>query len=151
VEFYISHAQLLRPPFPSFDFTSQQDPIKFIKHHPQRNPTTHLGHQATLTQLPPLFKSQIHSANVDNLPHSTLKFLSNNPHCKSPCLPSWRKFLMLSTTLLPLLATQPFPTSLQTLPLATRMLLTMMQSWPAPQRAADSTSETSRTRRPRGS
>jgi hypothetical protein len=148
VEFYISHAQLL-PPFSSSDFTSQQDPIKFIKHHPQLNQTSHLGHQATLTQLPHLFKSQI-TQRTSTISHP-FKFLSNNPHRKSPCLPSWRKFLTPSTTLPPLLATPPFPTSLQTLPPATRMLLTMMQSWPAPQKAADSTSETSRTRRPRGS
>jgi len=71
VEFYISQMRDL-PPFSFPDFTQPQDQIKFIKHHPQSTQTSHLGHQATLTQLPHLFKSQ-HTQRTSTIsyPHSS--------------------------------------------------------------------------------
>merc|ERR1711977_151540 len=137
--------------------TSQQDPITV---HQTPNPpnnlqTRLLGHLATLLQLPHLFKSQSTLSERRQSNHLNHKFSSSvNPTPpQSPCLPSWRKFLTPSTTLLPLLATPQFPTSLPIpQPLATRTsLLPTMQSWPAPQRVADFISVTSHTRRPRGS
>lgn len=103
-------------------------------------------------QLPIVQESITLSRNVDNFPSnpssSSVKPTTTRQY--QSCLLSWRKFLTPSTTLLPLLATPPFPTSLQTLPTNPPMLLTR-QFWPALQRVADSTSETSHTQRPRGS
>ncbi len=148
--------QLQPPCLPFFfDFTTKQDTSKFIEPPTPNNPTPKSSRAPSYpsTQLP--IVQEFTTLSERRIPVNPLQVhlqLTNHHTPNQSCLLSWRKFLTPSTTLLPLLATHPSMTSLPT-PLLTRlpMLLTAMQSWPVPQRVADSTSVTSRTRPPKGS
>jgi len=144
---FLYHFVRAEPPPFSLDFNTTTRSDQVHQPPPPTNPNKSPRAPSYPCATPPFVQESINSANVVNLP-PTLKFSPyTTRNRKSSCLPSWRKFLTPSTTLLPLLATPAFPTSLPTLPTLRRMT----PSWPAQLRVADSTSETSRTRRPRGS
>lgn len=145
-------------PFPSFPrLHHNKIRSQFIKlpTPPKQSPNKTSRAPSYPTSTPPFVQESIHTQRTSSIQfnlNQPVQFFPVNPTSpQSPCLPSWRKFLTPSTTLLPLLATPQSPISLPTPPPPATSLLRTMQFWPALQRVADSISVTSHTRRPRGS